>query len=456
MKKLNNKFIYISSVCVVALSVAITCYMARLLRPAADDYCYGSISAEFGFIGGIGYWFDTWSGFLLSVFTGSLFVGIPLALFPYGLASAIPFISAALGMGIIVNLIDQNIAANSREKLTTVIFLAFGWWTYLWATPAINHYLHYSVLLANGLTFWQTLNGQYVIQLQILIAAIVITPRVFKNSPLLLMTSGLIIGLVSGTAGTTLSLSLLLIGLVLIAAARFFKSEALCVTGNFWMPLCIGLLVGVIACHIFVPGSLIRMRALNIQVEMTWTSLTSMVKMSVFDGTLKWMKSYFNYGAVLFGFLTYGFYFLRGFSSYALSSKNILSLSLFFSIFAYLQCLVNRLAQFFSYEAYWHFVSPTICIFISIYFFGIWGALVTRSVSLINPFKRLLIIFYVLLLLLSLYVNIFMWSKIQNRYDLWISGPAPAEGVSDIEDRNGWQMQCWNKLMDLRGESNSR
>jgi hypothetical protein len=456
MRKELLRIIYLASTLLMGAIVVMGFYVAHNLRPAADDYCYGSITAEYGFYGGIVHWLDTWSGFVLSVVTGSLFVGAPLAYLPFDVASAIPFIAVALGMGITINFLTRDISSGFIEKLMTIVLVAFGWWTYLWSTPNFNHHMQYSVLLANGLTFWQTLNGQYVIQLQILISILFISLRAFKHSLFLSILSGSIIGLISGSAGTTLSLSILIIGLMIIVLNRFLKTKTLSNHIYFWWALCIFLLASVIACHFLFLGNIIRVKALNIHVDTSLTSLLFIGKTTFIEGLKNWAKSYLNHGAILFFLLTCSFYWIRGFQRYLPKGKDVLTLGFLFSIFALVQCFINRLSEFFSYEGYWHFVSPMVCCFISIYFFGVWGAIILTSKKLKNTHVQILIGIFALVVILGINVNIFMFGKIEDRHKQWLAGAAPREGISDIEDGKGWQNVCWSKLINLKGQINPR
>lgn len=450
MKKGISQFIYLVSIVVMSLTLMVSFYTARLLRPAADDYCYGSITAEYGFIGGIVRWFDSWSGFVLSTFTGSLFVGLPLANLSYEFASAIPFISTAIGMGITANFLITNASNDFSEKLSTIIFLAFGWWTYLWVSTTFGFDEHYSLPLANGLTFWQTLNGQYVIQLQVLLILLSVCMRNIKSSPIISIITGTIIGLIAGTAGTTLSLSLLSMTFALIILKKFYGVKSPSNEIHFYYLFCLGLVITLIACHFLSPGNLVRVKALNIHIDMSLGHIYSMTKTTISQGFLKWIKSYLNPGALVFLALTFGFYFFRGFRKKSPSPKNLIIFALLFSIFSLVQCFINRLSEFFSYQGYWHFVSPVVCSFISLYLFGLWGALIATNYNFQKYQLVFIRILYMLMIIVGLSTNVTMINSIKHRYSAWAIGAAPAKGVSDIEDQNGWQMRCWKKLEELR------
>lgn len=456
MRKNIYRITYLTSILLMGITVSFGLYTAHYLRPAADDYCYGSITAEFGFLGGMFNWFDTWSGFVLSVFTGSVFVGVPLAYLPFDFASAIPFIAAALGMGVTINFLSGDISNSFSEKLINIILVVFGWWTFLWGSPTFSHHLKYSALLANGLTFWQTLNGQYVIQLQILIALTALSLRSFKSSVILSLVSGSIIGLMAGSAGTTLSLSILVIGLWFIASMRFLIANTPSEQTYFWYSLCICLLASAVACHFLFQGNIIRAKALNINVDISWSSLFLMSKITFLVGLKNWVKSYLNHGALLFFLLTSGFYWLRGFHLHPPKAKKILALAFLFLIFSLVQCFVNRLSEFFSYEGYWHYVSPMVCSFISLYFFGVWSALILISLKIKKSYTQVMLSLFVVTIILSIIANFFMFNKIRHRHDQWIAGAAPGAGISDIEDGNGWQNKCWTKLITIREQVNPR
>lgn len=159
-------------------------------------------------------------------------------------------------------------------------------------------------------------------------------------------------------------------------------------------------------------------------------------------------------GKVLFQPWGVGLFALICSFSYQMAKLNIfvskskeLWLGLAFAFFALLQCCVSRLADQLTYIAYWHYVSALVCVFLSIYllasYCGCWAERRVRNGSWINSISKALL---VALTILGAYGNDLMAREIMLRGQVWAHGPANLEGVSDIEDPNGWQMACWSKL----------
>ena len=96
------------------------------LRPAADDYCFGSVTAQYGVVDGVIYWWNNWSGFAFSMMLGNLLVGLPLAALPLSFASAIPFLSVAFAMGLLLMSI-AGLKLKLVSKIFFVCFIAFCW-----------------------------------------------------------------------------------------------------------------------------------------------------------------------------------------------------------------------------------------------------------------------------------------------------------------------------------------
>ena len=163
-----------------------------------------------------------------------------------------------------------------------------------------------------------------------------------------------------------------------------------------------------------------------------------------------WFLSYFNVGALLTIFIAASYAFLcPGFIS-ALQVEKLIKLGIGLGIFALIQILVNRLSEAFVYVAYWHYVSALVCIFISLLFFGLAIGRSLRVKVDNQAYQMLAAACLIGGLLVGVSSAIFMVEAIYLRETSWALGAAPTEGVTDIEDPNGWQMNCWNHLNELR------
>ncbi|MBT8584882.1 hypothetical protein G6694_09650 [Polynucleobacter paneuropaeus] len=123
---MKNKLLIVFS-CLMAIIFCMVIWVyfeAYKLRPAGDDYCYGAIAAEFGLFGGVYHWWNTWSGFIFAMFSGTLLVGLPLAFLPFNIASAICFILASLGMGLVIACINNKLIQSApRASYILCLFM---------------------------------------------------------------------------------------------------------------------------------------------------------------------------------------------------------------------------------------------------------------------------------------------------------------------------------------------
>jgi len=447
----------------ITLFVVWLIWQTQYLRPAGDDYCYGAITAEYGVLGGVVHWWNSWSGFIYAMFSGNLFVGFPLASLPLSTASAIPFVLTAFGISCTFILLQKNAVLNFYSIVQLIPMSMFCWWTFLWASPFINPKISFLVLFANGLTFWQTINGQYVLVIVILLIAFLIIRSKFINHKKQYAQTMLLVcllGFIAGSAGTTLSLSILLVSIcVFFWFGRIFLNQnsnqcrkvesrrEMC----FWGALFLFTLISMLFCHIFSPGSYIRTQAISPNLSLSLDRILHIFSSTFLEGIKIWLKSLFNYGAFAILILMTGIYFfyskVRIIDS---SEKKLFRTALFLLGFSLLQCLINRFSEEFTYQGYWHFVSPLVCTFLSLLLFGASLGLYLGKLQDKFLVKTLFCLMFLLCLWIGVSANLLMVKAINSRYITWIQGPALADGISDISDPNGWEMGCWNRLNGMR------
>jgi len=470
-KKLRNKFSQVALLVVLLIISSLVVWVvwqSQYLRPAGDDYCYGAITAEHGILGGVVHWWNIWSGFIYAMFSGNLFVGFPLALLPLSLASAIPFVVTAVGMGITFIFLQKESSANIRFLVFLIPISMFCWWTFLWGSPFVNPRISSLVILASGLTFWQTINGQYVLVMNVLVIAFAILRFQFaylQHRHFQTLFLVVLLGLISGSVGTALSLSILsvaicvlvwFIGMTLTKKTNDVAAEQSRRELQFWGILFLSTLMSMVICHIFSPGSHIRTQAISPNYSITFDRGLYIIASTFTGGVKIWLKSFFNYGALASLILMASIYFAGNKAKMINGSqKNLSKTAIFLLGFALLQCFINRLSEEFTYQGYWHFVSPLVCTFLSLLLFGAsLGLYVARQSGFL--LKSLVLILFVIALWVGVGANLLMVEAIHARYSMWIKGPAPGEGISDIANPNGWEMDCWNKLNNLRPSPTSR
>jgi hypothetical protein len=106
--------------------------------------------------------------------------------------------------------------------------------------------------------------------------------------------------------------------------------------------------------------------------------------------------------------------------------------------------------QFFSYDAFWHVAGPRTIAWLALTAIAMGlGARVTKKSwrVIVIPFA---ILGSAIGLLLSVSAIDLMCRGITTRSVQWEMGPAPLDGISDIEDPNEWVMLAWLELRTLR------
>ncbi|MBT8584881.1 hypothetical protein G6694_09645 [Polynucleobacter paneuropaeus] len=306
--------------------------------------------------------------------------------------------------------------------------------------------------LANGLTHWQTLNGQYVIPLQIIITLLTLYwPSRYRLQSRFLFAAPILIGLFIGTAGTSLSLSFIIFaGLVMCWSLHENKKLR---DGNyFWIYLLGSIMLGVIFCHLLSPGSILRAKTLNLDSTFSIGRISSLMQITFIEGFKEWFRSSFSLASLVCISLASGFsYFICSIQNKSYPTKTW-RIAALFGIFALLQCFVNHLADELTYRAYWHYVDSLVCIFISLVLFGLWigSFLATKKFNWrVNGVISLLMM---IMFVIGIRANIVMVNKIQLRHQQWVVGGSSDDGISDINGQSGWEMACWEKLNSLRSE----
>jgi len=52
--------------------------------------------------------------------------------------------------------------------------------------------------------------------------------------------------------------------------------------------------------------------------------------------------------------------------------------------------------------------------------------------------------------------SIYLVKSMRDRHTAWQHKAADLEGISDTNDSNGWQMDCWREVAKFRGDAPSR
>jgi hypothetical protein len=441
----------------ILLNFVLTVYSAHWLRPAADDYCFAWITGERGIVESVINSWNTINGYVFSNFNASIWVGWPLAHLPLSLASLIPFILAAIGIGLVVLSFSFPLfQGRFLSRIIAISGVAFLWWVFLWAPETFNGFIFqpntFSVgeifAFAHGLTHWQTNNGQYLMQLVILLlGAFALHQYVLVNSLLRILMLAFL-GMLAGMTGPTLAASIIAFFGVNYLYALLRKINPLVFSKAEVMVLLLTCLAGLFISQMLSPGNQIRMQLLGTSFNFSPTELLDLFNVSYKFSIQLWFNSYFSMGSALVFTLVCGISYLYFPKDDVNKTSRFFKIAFYFSIFALLQIFINRSAEYFAYRAYWHFISALTCIYISILFFGIFSGM---KLAQGDPEKKLTLIVNALLIVCALMatsVNIFIIQSIYQRQALWSGAPAPTPHVRDIEEN--WVRGCWNQLNAIR------
>lgn len=449
----DRLFLYLLLGLIFANLVAVL-YSAHWLRPGADDYCLAWVTAERGVIGSVISSWESINGYLTSVFYGSLWVGWPLAHLPLSLASALPFILAALGIGFAVNVLLSSIVQLRKLAYCIVLVVAaYLWWSFFWVPTLFSlsgtgttSFISNSMLqMGSGLAHWQTLNGQHVLQMcsLIIFGGLILRHSAQHSNARLLLIIGF--GFIAGMMGPTLAVSLIvfavLAGWVFIKKDYTFSRVEL-------MGFIVSILVGLIFTQFFSPGIHKRQALLGTKFDLTLMGGIDLLDEAFRFALQYWLNGYLSYGGVTIFLVVVGLVYVLGLKPRIGGQDKAWLYGALFGLFSLLQMLINRAAETFAYHGYWHFISAIVCTYVSIVFFGIAAGIKLETIDMGKKLKPY--VFFVLLLgvLLGISSNIAMMKSMYARQTIWSGGPASVLGVTDIDIK--WVDNCWDHLNTLR------
>jgi hypothetical protein len=451
----------------VAVSVALlglTMFLAFLslqLRPIADDYCIGSLTREKGVFEALAWWFMNWQGDYASATLVFLLIGLPVAFFPFELASAFSFVLVLGTLSFLGTTFLRQTGGFKKFSSSFTVFLGLiipiAWFAYWWSVTLLVE--NDTVLQGpRAITNWQGINVQYVLPVLIsTIWAIQISKNLRSWKLPLIITNATGLGLFVGGSGLVLSLFGVVTGLIFLTLSitpwhreRTWASPAF--FGSFFLANALGFLVAYNA-----PGVGIR-RNLHFQ-NLEDPTLQTFVS-GAHGALIEWQSVVFSPGTVL----ALTIFILLG--SFASQDENkektnwiafsgwILFASLVFN-------LISQTASHFSYDAFWHLTPTYVLVFFATSLFGYQiGELISGSEQklglLARIFASLLTFLFIFMVLLT------ALRDTSERLEAWKVGPAPFVGIADIEntdvvygipEENDLEvgfLGCWNDLGSMR------
>lgn len=430
--------------------VAIILILSTFLRPIADDYVLGE-AAGAGIVPAIVGWWSTWSGDLSLVIANTVLVGLPLQHLPWSVATAIPFVLSGLlvaGFGTWLAVASSiGIGKQVRPLWRLVLFVvAFVlWWAYWWVNFAVSGGAAYSSFLARGITFWQNLNSQYVITVTALAWAWLWLETRAGNNRVLLGAGSLLWGILAGMCGPVFAMSVAST-LVFVLIFRIVQSGHV-QRAWLWITGALGVILGAAVSH-FSPGT--QSRAQLVTPRSRDTGFVSAILNVTDDSVMDWWSGIFNPGSLVVLLIVGVVVCLTVRLGASFQANRAAILSVAFLSFALLVNVVNRLSELFTYEAWWHVITARTFTWFGLCMMGVWlGTTLSSRVRgpLLTP---LLILGGFLGVLLTTSGIDMMADEVLTRVKLWEIGPAPLEGMSDIEEGGGWT-SSWLALRESRG-----
>ncbi len=284
--------------------------------------------------------------------------------------------------------------------------------------------------------------------MQILLALFVIAGRCVSahRGQITYSVLAVFTGVLAGFSGTALSVSVIAFSALVFIGLQLTNLHSRKSWKHYWLALGINTTIGLWICHVYSPGNHLREQAIGVHFDFSITEMVGILFTSLLQGFRKWVKFYFNLGGISLFVLICGFSYQMAKLNFFFGKSKELWFGLALAFFALLQCCVSRLADQLTYIAYWHYISALVCVFLSIYFLASYsGCWLHRKIQnrYIDSLSMTLLIG---LIILGAYGNSLMAGEMRLREKVWAHGPANLEGVSDIEDPAGWQMDCWKKL----------
>lgn len=303
--------------------------------------------------------------------------------------------------------------------------------------------------LSYGILHWQTVNGSYIIPIQLLI----ITYLKYYNLKYSLRTQNIIAmfwGIAAGMTGSAMALSIfsVLFCVIVYNIVRGTKNKQ---KNSPLIFAIIFLLVGFVIVHTMSPGHQVRSDALKSDMSFSIDRILYLIDFTAFRSYRTFYTLYVSIGSLFLLITTACFtlFFPNIFSS--INKQSALKTALFLTFVTLVFVSVARFGQAFSYWAHWHFSTAYFFSFFSILFWGITLASYTQHYFIENEKrKRIVGVFLPLSLMFAIGCISIGFFDIKTRADAWSIGPAPMRGVSDIEVKGGWQEGCWDSLNNNR------
>ncbi len=392
------------------------------VRPLADDYCLGANVHTFGTLGAISNYFQTWSGDAALIIALVYLVGMPLTLIGTTGYAFLPFVLAFFAITSLIMFLLKGIVLNRIKSILAAIllFVLFivamqysavldkGYFASNFVTPS------YFNLAINS---WSTIIVQYLFLPTI--CYLLFTYFIQETKSRFLIS--FFVALIIGTSGYSLSATFF----VLFFLRSKFKRE------NFAFPI---FLSAVSAASYFSKGA----RARNQTIMGEQNDLLNLSHLLDFSGRqlLRFLGLYLNSGILVTVMSAISLALILKISSD--HSALLLDKFICLSYFVVVAFSVNALAEFFTYNAFWHLVFIKLIVFLQVVLGSLY--LVSRWQKLL---KKPLFSVIVLALLVCSGVAINLNEKIRNSSS-WQKEVSIDSGIAERD--SDWVKECWDIL----------
>ena len=441
-----------------AFSLVYIAALSLKLRPISDDYCFGSVTANYGFWGGLNFWFTNWSGDYSSLFSSTLFIGIPLSNFPFALASGATFLIAAALLGIIAFLLYGIIEGSKSLISLTGALLALmspTLWLVFWWSTSLASMDEFNLEGPRSIIHWQNINSGYVIPLALALIWVLLLLRFKVKSKFSLVFSGIGIGAWVGGSGLVLSLFGVVVALALMITSLAYPRLGVprnyfWLAGPWFLANTIGWLVSFTS-----PGTQGRRGVISaVDPSIDNRSFADFVDLIFPSSIIEWVELLVAPGTILVFVIVFALGTLLETSTDKDVDRSgfkwsgiLLFLSLFLNI-------VSQAASVFSSDAFWHTTPSALLLFVSITVFALTFGRVSQTwMSAYNIWPRSLILLATVLVSIGVLNSAFVDAS--ERRLLWETGPAQFVGMADIGG-GGYVDQCWGDLGKFRDTPDRR
>jgi hypothetical protein len=448
----------LSAICLLA--VVDVLWNARLLRPIADDYAAANNVIVRGLAGYIGNDYLNFSGELSRVVADAVLVGVPVTYLPWSLGSASSFFMAAL----VASLATLAVTAVSMSPKTTrkmnlwlgLPVVALTWWAYWWA-PVITPHDPSQRALPEAITHWQIINSSYVVLPALVIALFVVLSGLRPLSQtrvrwlnFALLVVGVVAGLTGPVFGLTAAIAIFVLMWMNIVWGKQLKFRSLHGLGF----ALIGLVVGVTVTQAS-PGTRGRAPLFRGGEGMVPLTPGNLLNWTIPQALYEWADRLINTGSLVTLLVTTGLGFLLSRAGWQARQVLLVRLATGLLGFSLVFAVVNRFSEAIVYPAFWHQVGFSTVIFLAVSGFGL--ALGNRLATFKAPAASAVVTMGLIIgLLWAFSAERILVGSMSDRYQSWLAGPAPRNGIPDIEQKGGGFERFWLVLAEFRGDAPDR